>query len=202
MIQDISNINTSINTETPEYKLNLLLENEKKLVDFENKQKEISKSPTFLDKADAFLTTNVTGYTTIKETITEPYKGIADYTTEIQSKPEDLSVDERINILEQAKVKPEDYEAFSTITNIDELGKSLNRYNNFNEANKLISQLPFTEQFAGVAIASLADAPSWIVGAGIGKAFKVADAAVKVTGYSAMALKTIENAAIVSGGVS
>ena len=201
MIQDISNIDTSINTETPEYKLNLLLENEKKLVDFENRQKEISKSPTFLDKADAFLTTNVTGYTTIKEAITEPYQGIADYVTEIRSRPEDLSVDERINILEQAKVKPEDYEAFSTITNIDELGKSLNRYNNFNEANKLISQLPFTEQFAGVAIASLADAPSWIVGAGIGKAFKVADAAVKVTGYSAMALKTIENAAVVSGGV-
>lgn len=179
-----------------------------KVVEEGNKAKEaeakiIAQQPkyTVSQKLDAAMTDNVYGYTTLKEFVTKPYEGIADYYSRPETELTPITDKERSDILKGAMVAPEDAVDFVHITDMETLSKDLGRYANKKEAEQLLNSLPLSENLGYTMAASLVDPASWAIGAGIGKVFKGAEMTAKFTGASALAFKGFENAVTIGGAV-
>ena len=164
-------------------------------------------APTMLDKMDAALTDNVTGYTTVKEYITnmQPSNDVQDFGFYDDSQRNvgktEFNMDEATSILNNSKIPAEDWKDLTNTKTMEDFYQNIGRYSNKKEAEKLLQNLPMSEQLLYNLGASALDPVSWATGAGIGKVFSTVNLAAKFTGSSALALKALENSATVAGGV-
>lgn len=167
---------------------------------------------TTSDKIDAFLTDNVTGYTTAKRAYVSDYQPEQYYqdigfaiepasVNMLDSKVEVFDKEVARKVLESAKVPTEEWKTFYDSTSMNDFYTNLSKYSDKKHAEELIQSLPMSEQLFGTLVASAVDPVSWVAGAGIGKAVKSVDVASKFVGASAIGLKALENATVAGGAV-